>query len=373
MKPMNSLHWKRMFAMLEKLQAYWSDNPSSLLRLALCVGIFVGCYLFSRLVRYKLVPWFVKKAEARTKKGMYVIAKGFAKPVPVFLWSIGLYVAFIMLPIPTDMLAALRIWLDKAFRINLIALLAWGLIGSSDIAPLMMQRVQGTLDLETDQTVTSFLNRILKGIVLVFAIVMVLDVLGFPVTSLLTSLGLVGLTVSLAAKDYASNFFGGLIVIMEKPFSIGDWIKTSAGEGAVEDISFRSTQIRTLDDSLLTVPNSILTSNPLTNYSRIQKRLAKYTLGVTYSTSREQLETLLASIRAMLAGREDVWDDSIRVQLTGFSASSIDILVQFYVRTGVLVEFLQVQEQVNLELMGLVHAAGTSFAFPSTSVYLEQK
>ena len=140
----------------------------------------------------------------------------------------------------------------------------------------------------------------------------------------------------------------------------------------MEDITFRSTRIRTLGDAVIIVPNSVLVGGAVTNYSRIGKRLAKATLGVTYSATRPQLEALLASIRTMLAARPDVWPDSVRVQLTGFGASSIDLLVQYYARTGALADFLQVQEQVNLELMGLVQAAGCSFAFPSTSVYIEK-
>ncbi len=359
--------------MLQKAQAYWAENPGSLVQFGLCLAIFAGCYIFSRVVRYKLAPWLVAKAGARAKKGLYVAVRGFSKPAPVFVWAVGLYIALIMLPLPPELLAQMRLWLDKSLHIALIALLAWGLVGSSDIGPLMMQRVQGTLDLELDNTVTTFVNRILKGVVLVFALLMVLEELGAPVTSLITSLGIVGLTISLAAKDYAANFFGGLIIIFEKPFAIGDWIECSAGEGAVEDITFRSTRIRTLGDAVIIVPNSVLVGGAVTNYSRIGKRLAKATLGVTYSATRPQLEALLASIRTMLAARPDVWPDSVRVQLTGFGASSIDLLVQYYARTGALADFLQVQEQVNLELMGLVQAAGCSFAFPSTSVYIEKK
>lgn len=362
-----------MFTMLEKLQTHWVENPGALLQLGLCVLLFAACYLFSRLVRYKLAPWLVKKSERRAKKGLYVLVRGFAKPLPVLVWSVGLYAALCLLPLPADLLGQLRFWLDKLLRINLIALLAWGLVGSSDIGPLMMQSVRGSLDLELDKTVTSFLNKLLRGVVLVFALLMVLEELGAPVTSLITSLGIVGLTLSLAAKDYATNFFGGLIVLFEKPFAIGDWIASSAGEGEVEDISFRSTRIRTLNDAVVIVPNSVLVGGAVTNYSRINKRLAKYTLGVTYSASRTQLEALLSSIRTMLTARPDVWPDSVRVQLTGFGASSIDLLVQFYTRTGALAEFLQIQEQVNLELMGLVEAAGCGFAFPSTSVYIEKK
>ena len=358
--------------MLDVFTAYYAETPGALVQLAICAALFAACYLVSRLVRYKIAPWLVEKCEKRAKKVLFVFMRGFAKPLPVLVWSVGIYLALFLLPLPPQYQALIRPWLDKLLHINLIALLAWGLVGSSDIGPLMMQRVQGGLSLELDATVTRFINRLLKGVVITFAVLMVLEELGAPVTSLITSLGIVSLTLSLAAKDYATNFLGGVMVIFEKPFAIGDWISTAAGEGEVEDIAFRSTRIRTVDNAQLVVPNSVLMNAALTNYSRIQKRLAKFTLGVTYAATRAQLERLMESIRAMLAARQDVWEDSIRVQFTGFGDSSLNILVQYYAKTGALADFLKIQEEVDLDLMGLMEQAGCEFAFPSVSVYHEK-
>ena len=352
--------------MLGVFTTYYAENPGALVQLAVCAALFIACYLVSRLVRYKVAPWLVSKAERRTKKVLFIFVRGFSKPLPVLVWSVGLYFALLALPLPPAYSAWLRPWLGKLLNIDLISLLAWGLVGSSDIGPLMVQRVQGGLALELDQTVTSFINRLLKGVVLVFAVLMVLEELGAPVASLITSLGIVSLTLSLAAKDYATNFLGGVMVIFEKPFSIGDWITVGNVEGEVIDINFRSTRIRSM------VPNSILINDALTNYSRIHKRLAKFTLGVTYDATRAQLEALMESIRAMLAAREDIWPDSVRVRFSGFGDSSLNILVQYYAKTGALADFLAIQEQVDLDLMGLMEQAGCQFAFPSVSVYREK-
>lgn len=359
--------------MLTRIKDHFFTTDGSFVRLLFCIAIFALFYLLSRVVRYKVMPWLVKKLGNQPKKGFFVLAKGFCKPAPVAVWVLGIFLACILFPLPADLAVPFAATMRKMLRITMICLLAWGLVGSSDLGPILFQDMQGKLELEVDNTVTSFLNKILKGTVLVFAILMLLQELNFPVGSLITSLGIVGLTLSLAAKDYATNFFGGLVVIFEKPFSIGDWIQCSAGEGAVEDITFRSTRIRQLNDTVLVIPNSILVGGALTNYSQINQRLAKYTIGVTYNTTRSQLESLLADIRTMLAAREDVVSDRIFVQLTGFGDSSIDILVQFYAKTGVLAEFLKIQESINLELMDVMERNKCSFAFPSTSVYIEKK
>lgn len=360
-------------SMFTQIKDYLFNTEGAWLRLALCVGGFIACYLFSRLVRFKIMPWLINALDKRSKKGLYLLAKGFSKPAPVAVWSVGIYVAVLFLPLPPAYSASLAVALGKLLRISIICLFAWGLIGSSDVGPLLFHDVRGKLDLEMDNTVATFLNKLLKSVILIFAVLLLLEEFGVRVDSLIASLGLAGLTISLAAKDYATNFFGGLVVIFEKPFSIGDWIACSAGEGEVEDITFRCTRIRQMNDSVLVIPNSVLVSNALTNYSKINRRLAKYSLGVSYSATRSQLEHLLEDIRQMLCQRNDVIKDTIRVQLTGFGASSIDILVQFYVNTGALADFLKIQEAINLDLMELVAKNECSFAFPSTSVYIEKQ
>ena len=185
--------------MLDVFTTYYAENPGSLVQLAICVGLFAACYLVSRVVRYKIAPWLIKKSEKRTKKVLFIFVRGFAKPLPVLVWSIGLYFALMALPLPPQYSAMLAPWFDKLLNINLIAMLAWGLVGASDIGPLMVQRVQGGLAIEMDPTVTNFINRLLKGVVITFGVLMVLEEVGVPVASLIASLGVVSLTLGLAA------------------------------------------------------------------------------------------------------------------------------------------------------------------------------
>ena len=141
-------------------------------------------------------------------------------------------------------------------------------------------------DLGAGDTVIRFLERIYKAVILLFAGVLVVTEIGYNVNSLIAGLGLGGLTFALAAQDSASNFFGGLVIIFEKPFELGDWISTASLEGSVEDITFRSTKIRTLANALTVVPNSKLCGEPITNWTRMKMRLAQFTLGLTYGTPK---------------------------------------------------------------------------------------
>lgn len=357
---------------METLREYWAANPGWPLRLGLCALGFIAAYLFSRLVRFKLAPWAVRRAEKGRSKLARILVRGFSHPAPVVIWAVGLYFVVLSLPLPAAWLAAAAPWLSKALRIALICLLAWGLTCSSDIGPLMMKNVQGRLDVEMDRTVAAFVNKILRVVVICFALVMVLGELGYNVNGLITGMGLAGLTVSLAAKDSAANFFAGLVIILEKPFSLGDWIITSQAEGEVEDISFRSTKVRRLDGSLVVLPNSILCAEAITNGTQRKKRLFRFSIGVTYDTPKERIETLMVRLRQLLCGDPDVESGSVLVRLQGFGASGIDVLVHCYLLTPAWDQAMRVQDRLNLAVLALMRELGVDFAFPSQSVYIEK-
>lgn len=357
---------------MDALRTYLADTPGWPLRLAGCAAVLFAAYLCSRVMRVRLAPWAVRRAGRGRSKALYVLVRGFSHPAPAALWVLGLYGALCLLPVPPAWAAACAPWLRKLLRIVLITLFAWGLAGSSDIAPLMMQNMEGKLDVEVDRTVAAFVNKILQVVVVCFALVMVLGELGFNVNGLITGMGLAGLTVSLAAKDSAENFFAGLVIILEKPFSLGDWIITSVAEGTVEDISFRSTKVRTLDGSLVILPNSLLCAEAITNGTQRQTRLFRFTLGVTYDTPRARIETLMARLRALLESDAQVEAGSVLVRLSGFGASSIDILVSCRLTTPAWADAMTVQDRLNLAILDAMHEVGVQFAFPSRSVYLEK-
>ena len=196
---------------------------------------------------------------------------------------------------------------------------------------------------------------------------------GLPVGSVVASAGLIGLTISLAAQDMAKNFFSGVVILLDKPFSIGDWITVGDVEGEVVDINFRSTKVRAVDNSIYILTNSTVSSATINNATLRNKRLYRFTLGVTYDTTRPQLEKLMADLDAMLKASPDTYEDTAFVRMTGFGDSSINLMVSAYLRTADLGVFLRMQNDLNLNIMDVMKADGVDFAFPSTTVYLAKE
>ncbi len=299
---------------------------------------------------------------------MGILVGSFARPAAQFAALTGLYLALASLP--WGAAAATRAFLLKFYRFAVILLLSRGLYGASELTGLLLSGARE--EVRANKTLRSVLVKVYKVMVVILGGLMAAQELGLPVTGIITSAGLVGLTISLAAQDTASNLFAGLMILIERPFQIGDWVLVGDVEGSVEDITFRSTKIRALDNSLYILTNSDVCAATINNGTQRTKRLYRFTLGVEYGATRAQLEKLMEDLRAMLAASPHTYEDSVIVEVSGFGASSIDLLVSAYLRTPDANEFYRMRNDLNLDLMDIVRADGLDFAFPSTSVYIKE-
>ena len=200
---------------------------------------------------------------------------------------------------------------------------------------------------------------------------MALDLVGVPVTGLLTGAGVAGLAVSLAAQSTLSNLIAGITLVVEHPFGIGDYVMLGSYEGTVEDISFRSTRLRTPDNVVITVENSKICAEYIQNVTARTSRLWQFTIGLTYNTAPDTVERLRKDLRELLAENPHIDAENLQVYLSEFADSSINVTVRAYADTLALADFNRLKSNVNVQIMRLMQADGCSFAFPSTSVYLE--
>ena len=168
-----------------------------------------------------------------------------------------------------------------------------------------------------------------------------------------------------------ANVFGSFVIILDKPFKVGDWISANGVEGTVEKISFRSTCIRTFPQELVYVPNSLLSNTPIINYTKREKRRLEFLLGVTYDTTHDQMQKLVADIRSYLQSSDLVYNDNVMVYFRDYADSSLNIVVICYTKASDTDGYLAAREQINLDIMKILEADGASCAFPSTSVYFE--
>ena len=223
-----------------------------------------------------------------------------------------------------------------------------------------------------DPSLSNILSTCIHTVLLFLGIASLLGAWDINVSGFIAGLSIGGLAFSLAAKDSLSNIFAGLVILVDKPFKVGDWIVCRDVEGTVEKIDFRSTSVRTFPQALVYIPNSIITNTPIVNYSNRDSRRVNLTVGVTYDTTSAQMEELVAKIKKMLIEDHDILADGLSVAFTKMNSSSLDIDIICYTTCKDYGDYVQVKERLNLHIMELLKAVGTSAAFPSTSIYVEK-
>jgi MscS family membrane protein len=212
--------------------------------------------------------------------------------------------------------------------------------------------------------------RVFKVAIAALGLVAILSALGYPVASLVAGLGLGGLAFALAAQKTVENLFGAFSIGVDQPFREGDFVKVDDFVGTVEAIGLRSTRFRTLDRTIVTLPNGRLADMRLESFAvRDRLRLAAV-VGLVYQTTRAQMLDVLAGFERALRSQPKIWPDALTVRFSGLGASSLDVEVMAWFETSDWSEFQRIREQVLLDFMAVVEAAGSGFAFPTRTIHL---
>lgn len=213
------------------------------------------------------------------------------------------------------------------------------------------------------------LERVIKILVFFFITASFLQSQGYSLTSLIAGFGITGLAVGFAAQQTIASMFGTLAILTDKVFKIGDYIKVNNIEGYVENITLHSTKVRTPDNFMVTIPNSIIDSNIVENVSRAKKRKIQVIFGLTYDTSEKNLEKAINIIKSVMKSRHDVTQD-FRVNIDALDNSSINIKLFGYIKTSSIITLEKVRGEILFEIIKQFRAEGIEFAFPSQTVYI---
>jgi MscS family membrane protein len=221
-----------------------------------------------------------------------------------------------------------------------------------------------------DATTLHALAKLLRLSVIISGALVALPTFGIEITALLAFGGVGGIAVGFAAQDLLSNFFGGLMIYLDRPFAIGDWIRSPDREieGTVETIGWRLTVVRTFDKRPLYIPNSIFNKLALENPSRMSNRRIKETIGIRYQDS-EKMGAIVADVKAMLQNHEAIdTNQTLIVNFNGYGASSLDFFIYTFTRTTNWIQFHEIKQDMLLKIVEIVHRHGADFAFPTTTL-----
>ncbi len=334
------------------------------------IGIAIAIFFFSLLCRTLLSKILLKplrKLANRTKtlnddKLIDVIEE----PLKVSIVLGGVY--FSMRWLPVD---GIDRFLELFVRSVFIFVIFWILYRLVDAFSHLFHLFSSKFGKELHSDIQNFLTKTMRVIIIALGVMAILQEWGINVSAFVASLGLGGLAFALAAKDTVANLFGSLVIFGDRPFKVGDWVETPLVEGFIEEIGIRSTKVRTFAQALVSVPNATLANTPITNWSRMGKRRIRTRIGLTYNTTVEQMQAIVGDIKTMLKHHPEIHQETILVNFDEFENSALSIFLYCFTKTTVWNDYLHVKEDVNFKIMQIVAKHGTSFAFPSQSLYVE--
>ncbi len=344
------------------------------------IGIIIVGLSFQRLLA-KFFTFLVFKFlnKYATEVGYNKLLGLLRKPICIFIMLIIYYLAFDCLSFPPEWNVGsiekfgIRSILFLSFHIAIVLSITWIFLRLVDFFGLiLMQRASLTLS-KTDDQIVLFIKETIKVIVVVFALFFILGaIFKINVASLIAGLGIGGLAIALAAKESLENLIGSFTIFLDKPFVIGDSIKIGAVEGKVENIGFRSTRIRTLDKSFMTIPNKKMVDNELDNLSHRTQRRANFNIGLSHETKAEQLKNIIDEIQYFIENHPSVLKGETHVRLQSFDFNAINVMVIYFVNHIDYNLFLDVYEEINYKILEILDKKGASLAH-SNNIFLEKK
>lgn len=346
-----------------------------------CVGLLLSWLVLRRVlsmllsrILYRLVR---KQSENLSVRDFIELLR---PPVEWLMTLLVIYTAFSFLRFPDwwNLRPAaqfgLRFVLIKGYQIAVIVILTWLAMRFVDFFTLTsMRRAERTGSLIKTQ-LAPFAKEVAKVMLFIVGVFVILGAaFSLDVGGILTGLGIGGLAVALAAKESLENLFASFTIFLDRPFVVGDTVEVGDIQGTVEKVGFRSTRIRTLDRSFLTLPNKMLTDQPLDNLTQRRYRRAKYFIGLPYSTPPETIKAICADINKELLEHPLTNSELGQVRFTDIGESSLHIMILYYVEAPVWENFNVVKEEINYKIMETVTRHGVTLAYPTRTIFVEMQ
>ncbi|WP_420578040.1 mechanosensitive ion channel family protein [Ekhidna sp.] len=329
--------------------------------------------LISTLV-YKIFAFFTERIFRRVVKRFGYEGETSEK----YLWQIArptsVFIIVLLLLLVTP---ALQLPIEYSRYVNIILRVMVPLFGTViayrlvTIASIYLARMAQSTESTLDDQLVPLLRKTLKTFVIITGTLLILDNLDVPILPLLTGLSIGGLAFALAAQDTIKNFFGSVMIFIDKPFQVGDWITSNDVDGTVEEVGFRSSRIRTFRNSVIYVPNSKLADNTIDNHGLRKYRRFFTNISITYDTPPEMIEIFVKGLRQIVEDHPKTWKDNYHVYFNEMANSSLNIMFYIFFNVPTWAEELHCRHEILMSIMKLGKELGVNFAFPTQTLHIE--
>jgi MscS family membrane protein len=348
--------------MKEFLETTWYHN--TITEWAISLSIILGGVILARLIHW-IFKNPIRRLTESTKGGFDdLLVNTIEEPVLMGIVVVGIFWGLERLHL-TD---STQLWVNRLYHILIVINVTWFLARFADamirqyLAPLA-ERSDNSLD----DHIVPVIRRGIKAAIWALGIVVSLDNAGYDVGAVLAGLGIGGVAMALAAKDFVANIFGGITVYADKPFKIGDRIQVGGYDGTVMDIGLRSTRIHTLAGRLVVVPNFKFTDSFVENVTAEPSRRVDVELGLTYDTSPQKMERAVAILKEIVEANQDILEPDFHATFNKWGDFNLVVTFIYFIRVGN--NYFEIQNRINLQILERFNGAGLNFAFPTRTVY----
>lgn len=333
-------------------------KAKEIVEILIAVGVLVGFIILSSIFAKIIMKCFKIKSDKFTKKTkLYKISK--------FIWIIsGTYISLLILQLPSDFMSIVT----KIFKLALIYGVTRFCANLVRPNTKLFTKIKESEKNTTNEHTMNFAVKFIRGIIYVIGAFIFISELGYDLSGLITGLGIGSVVLALAAQDLAKNLFGGLAILSDKTFVIGDTVEVKGVYGTVEDITFRTTRIRKLDNTVITMPNSVLADSDIINWNKIQKRRYDCDLKVSLQMSQKQINDIIKKLAFELQKNKDIIKNSIRVYFSDIEKDGYNIKIYLYTNIIDYDEYIEFVNNVNSQILALLEHENVKLIYPTIQI-----
>lgn len=345
---------------------------SSYINLLIAMGILVLFLIFTPIICYQLIKLFYKDAN-KTKKSKYENKQKIKKSTIykslylVFLVT-GIFIAFKVM----DLTPVQDAFVNKMYRIFIIWLVATAIAAIFESRSQILDKANLPINIKRNSIFLSMAGKLIKIVLYIIAGYLSLKELGFDLGGVATGIGIGSAVLAIAMQDLVKETFAGVLLFMDKPFEIGDWIEANGTSGAVEDLSLRSTRIRTANDTIVTIANDTLISENIVNWGKIGKRIFEADINLALETKEVTIEKITNRIRFILKYNKEINPDTVMVNFNNIKETGINVHIRAATSITDYMKYTDFCHKTNLTIMNILESQGVKLAYPGSNVYIKE-
>ena len=345
---------------------------SSYINLLIAMGILVLFLIFTPIICYQLIKLFYKDAN-KTKKSKYENKQKIKKSTIykslylVFLVT-GIFIAFKVM----DLTPVQDAFVNKMYRIFIIWLVATAIAAIFESRSQILDKANLPINIKRNSIFLSMAGKLIKIVLYIIAGYLSLKEFGFDLGGVATGIGIGSAVLAIAMQDLVKETFAGVLLFMDKPFEIGDWIEVNGTSGAVEDLSLRSTRIRTANDTIVTIANDTLISENIVNWGKIGKRIFEADINLALETKEVTIEKITNRIRFILKYNKEINPDTVMVNFNNIKETGINVHIRAATSITDYMKYTDFCHKTNLTIMNILESQGVKLAYPGSNVYIKE-